>query len=391
MLVAPAQAQLPVEPEVLHENLPFPAGIAFAGDGSMYFTERGGAVRVVRNGGLDPEPLASASTTTDGERGFLGIAVSPATGDIFVFATDPSGTSNSILRVPSSGGELEPVITGLPGGGYHNGGGIAFTRSGEELFISNGEIHDSVRAQDPEQLGGKVYRVTPEGDPISDNPFGGGSTTYALGLRNPFGLAIDPVSGNPFVTENGPSSNDEINHIVAGGNYGWPALMGAVEDVGDAEATLEGTYRDPLLDYPDIIVPTGIAFAHPRNAQRQYAGDLFFGTYGERSVHRVRLDEDRSVISDSIFLQETDPVIALAWGPRGLYYSTPSAIKLLPLARGRQVSEESPEGRTGPVEPGLRLDRIAVALGVVVLLGIGLALWGRKKKGRTHGPTPFLL
>ena len=377
---SPARAQQASAAEVVVPNVAFPTGIVFASDGTMYFAERAGRLRVVRDGRLDPDPVMTAETTTTGETGFLGLALSPADGDLYVFATEPSGSSNSVLRVSPEGGEPEAVVRGLPGGGYHNGGGVAFDASGRELFVSNGEIHDSGRSQDPASLGGKVYRFSPDGDPIADNPFGADSATYALGLRNPYGLAIDPISTDPFVTENGPSSNDEVNHIRAGGNYGWPAVQGTVGDVGDAEATFEGRYFDPLLDYPEIIVPTGITFADPRNAAPAYAGDLFFGAYGERSIHRVRLDEDRQVVSDTVFVQETEPVIAVAWGPRGLYYSTPGAIKLLPLARGEPSAAPPFSPGTETDDSGLRLDRIAVALAAVVAIAGVAWFWRRKRQ-----------
>ena len=376
----PTRAQQVVGSESLFTNLAFPAGIAFAADGTMYFTERGGRVRVATRGELAPEPLAEAETTTSGETGFLGIAVSPD-GAVYVFATDPEGNGNSVLRVDADGGELETVLSGLPGGGYHNGGGLAFDDSGA-LFISNGEIHDSTRSQDPLALGGKVYRVSAAGEPLEDNPFGPDSMTYALGLRNPYGLAIDPVSGDPFVTENGPSSNDEVNHVLPGSNHGWPDIQGAIDDVGAADSRLEGRYRNPLLDYPDTIVPTGIAFADPQTARPRYAGDLFFGAYGERSIHRVRLDDARRVVSDDLFLQETDPVIAVAWGPRGLYYSTPSAIKVVPLAKGEPARPQGDAAVEGPEGTGLRAGRIFVALAVIVAGIVLLTVIRRARSGR---------
>ena len=361
-------------------NVAFPTGIAFADTGTMYFTEREGRVRVFEDGRLRTEPLASGPTSTSGEMGFLGLDVSPDGQWVYVFASDPEGDSNHILRVPTSGGELEPVIEDLPGGGYHNGGGVAFAPDGM-LLVSNGEIHDSNRAQDPDELGGKVYRYTPEGEVPDDNPFGE-SPTYALGLRNPYGLAIDPVSGAPFVTENGPTGDDEVNRIEPRGNYGWPAVTGEAGSVKEIEATLPGTYHEPLVNYEDSIVPTGIAFADPQEANVEYAGDLFFGAFGERTIHRLVLDEERQeVLSDEILVRDPDPTVAVAWGPDGLYYSTVNAIKLLPIGASgsdgptRDASDDAPSD-----PPGLRLDRILLALGVLV---IGAAVFAvAKKRGR---------
>ena len=325
-------------------ELEFPAGIAFDSSGTMYVSERAGRIRVVKNGRLRSGPLATIPTTTTGESGLLGLAVAPDDSAVYAFATAPDGVTNLVYRVPLPRGRPEVVVDGLPASGYHNGGGVAFAPDGS-LLVTNGEQHDSERAQEPGELGGKVYRYTPNGEVPSDNPFGD-SPSLAIGLRNPFGIAVDPVSGNPFVTENGPSSHDEVNRIVAGGNYGWPLVSGP----GEAPDGIDGTYHDPVLDYPEIIVPTGIAFAPPGETRPAYGGDLFFGTFGTGSIHRVRLDRSRiNALSDDIFLDVGEPVIAMAWGPRGLYFSTPGAVRVVPIAAPTSPSPTPPE--TPPPPP----------------------------------------
>ena len=298
-------------------GLEFPTGIAFTPDGRMIVNERGGRVRVVRDGRLEPRPLATIPTTTSGERGLLGLAVSPDQQSVYVFATQPDGDSNRVLRVPLDGGAPTVVVDGLPGGVYHDGGGVAFDAEGR-LLVSNGEVHDRGLAQDPGALGGKLYRYTPEGSPAPGGPFAG-SPAIAIGLRNPFGLAVDPVSGAAFVTENGPSGHDELNRVDPGMNYGWPIVAGFAsgERVPDR-------YVDPLVDYPRTIVPTGIAFSP--------SGDLFFGAYAEGTIHQVQLDRDRRrVVSDSVLLDADEPVVALAWGPGGLHFSTPESVRVLAI------------------------------------------------------------
>ncbi len=356
-------------------ELDFPAGIAFDSDGTMYVSERAGRIMVVEDGSRRADLLATIPTITSGETGLLGLAVAPDDSFLYAFATAPDGASNRVHRVPLPRGEPAIVVDGLPASGYHNGGGVAFAPDGN-LLVTNGEQHDSDRAQQPGELGGKVYRYTPQGDVPGDNPFGD-SAAYAIGLRNPFGIAIDPVSGNAFVTENGPSSHDEIDRIVPGGNYGWPLLNGP----GDPPEGIEGSYHDPLLDYPEIIVPTGIAFAPPDRAQREYRGDLFFGTFGDGTIHRVRLDDARrSAVSDEVFVDAGEPVIALAWGPRGLYFSTPGAVKVVPIAARRRSTPSPAEREPTPSVTPTRSPSPAGdpapggygALVVVVLLG-GLA------------------
>lgn len=331
----PAAASQEPEPEVLFDDLDYPTAITFA-FGKMFVNERSGRIRVAEDGELSSEPLATIPVTTTGETGLLGIAAGTIDGEpyVYAFATEPDGATNSVWRVPAAGGEAERVVSGLPASVYHNGGGVALDRDGM-LFVSNGEQHDPDKAQDPNVLGGKVYRYTAEGEVPGDNPFPG-SPAYSLGHRNPFGLTIDPLTGTPWVSENGPESFDEINRIERGANYGWPVVSGP----GCEDADI--TCLDPVLSYEEVIVPTGITFA-PRGAPRRFAGDLFFGSHQGGGIHHVELDERRErAVSDEVWIQEETGIVGLAWGPEGLYYSTPDAVKLLPLK----------QGSAGPARPG---------------------------------------
>lgn len=375
--VACAAQRPAAEAQTVVDGLEFPTGIAFDAAGTMYVTEKVGRLRVVTGRQLEPDPLAEFLTNSGGEAGLLGVASEPgargAGGAVYVFVTDPELDENRVMRVPLDGSQPQLVLDGLPASSYHNGGGLAFDDDGM-LLVANGERHEGELAQDPAALGGKVYRVTPQGEVAPDNPFGD-LPAYALGLRNPFGIAVDPVSGAPFVTENGPGGNDEVNRIVAGGNYGWPLVMGVAPDPPDVTA---GEYREPLIDHPETVVPTGIAFADPANARRAYSGDLFYATYGEQAIHRVRLDASRArALNDGVFVATGEPVIALAWGPRGLYYSTPSAVKLLPLAadpasdrRPAASPDRGPSAGEVPFDDVQTPGRGWAAAATVVLVGL---------------------
>ncbi len=378
---------------VIIDDLEFPTGIAFSSSGDMFVNERPGRIRVVRDGELLATPLATIPTITDGETGLLGIAIPPDEEEdpyVYVFVTDPGGESNSVQRVPLEGGEAEVVVSDLPASVYHNGGGLGFDSAGS-LYVSNGEQHSGDRAQDPNVLGGKVYRFESDGSIPGSNPFGSpANATFALGLRNPYGLAIDPITDVPFVTENGPSTDDEINRIVPAGNYGWPEVQGTGEVDGES---FEGEYQAPLLNYPDIIVPTGIAIAGIDDAGAEVAGDLFFGTYGEGTIHKVRLDDRRhAAVSDDVFLDVGEPVIAVAWGPGGLYFSTLRDVRFVPLAdrSGGQVPTEPPEdiqsaGSEDQNDPTLTIVLVALLASIVILTLISLL---RSRRSDARRPSP---
>lgn len=377
--------------ETLVEGLDFPAGIAFTSDGRMLVTERAGRVRLIEQGRLEPDPVAEIPVTTKGETGLLGIAVEPGDEAAFVFATEPDGASNTIWRIPlDPPGEPERTITDLPAAKYHNGGGVAFDSSGM-LLVSNGEQHSTDRSQNPEVLGGKVYRFTPAGGIPDDNPFGN-SPALAIGLRNPYGLTVDPVTGVAWVTENGPAAWDEINRVIPGGNHGWPVISGPVEKGARGLGSFgPGDYQDPQLAFEEIIVPTGIVLAGD-NAAPEYRDSLFFAAYRDSTIRRATLDEDREQIeSDGVLLRTDAPVVALAWGPDGLYYSTnEGAVKVVKMTERPTLSPSPSEASTDPspspsptVEPAVEeAQETRTWWPVLALAGaaaVGGALWVRAR------------
>jgi glucose/arabinose dehydrogenase len=123
------------------------------------------------------------------------------------------------------------LLEGILGGANHDGGRLAFGPDGT-LYATTGDAWDRARAQELDSLNGKILRLNADGTIPADNPFSG-SPVYSYGHRNPQGLAWQPGTGVLYSTEHGPSGemgaccHDEVNRIVAGGNYGWPLIVGA--------------------------------------------------------------------------------------------------------------------------------------------------------------------
>jgi len=362
--VATALPRLAAQPsiELVAEDLAFPTNMAFA-PGRIFFTEKEtGDVRIIRDGRVLPEPFVHVSVEASAERGLLGIALDP---DFerdpwaYLYYSEAGGSANQIIRVRAEGntaGEVDPLITLLPAvTGYHNGGDMAFGPDGK-LYAVTGEAHDPERAQDPNDLGGKVLRLDPDGSVPDDNPLGPDNPVYALGIRNSFGLCFDPVTGALWETENGPASDDEVNRIVAGGNYGWPDQLGS-----------GGTPRfvDPVLVFPEEIRADRL-----RRLGRRAATVL---RELPRWAVRGRPSPDGRTAGTPGRIPGIDgPVIDVSRGPDGTIYltTTDSLLRLVGTPRGSPVpagSATSPGFDSG-AGTGVRLVIAAILIGGLILL-----------------------
>jgi aldose sugar dehydrogenase len=271
-----ARAQEGFEREI--EGFGFAVNLAFAQDGTMFVADKDvGEIRIARDGEILDEPFVTLPVqVTVNETGLLGVAIDPAFPDepwVYAYYTG-TDVMNHLVRIRAdgdSGTEIQPLLDLLPAtAGWHNGGDLAFGPDGK-LYVSVGDGHDGSRSQDPNGIGGRILRLNPDGSTPDDNPLGPGNPTFALGIRNSFGLCFDPETGDPWETENGPSGDDEINLIEPGANYGWPEQLGPGG---------EPDFVDPVLDFPDTIVPTGCAVSD---------GVLFFGEGYGGNLHAMPL------------------------------------------------------------------------------------------------------
>ncbi len=257
---SPSAAAAPVpQPRVagvVATGLDVPWGIAFLPDGSALVTERDEAriVRVTPAGDVsDVGPVAQVAA--GGEGGLLGIALSPSFAeDRTLFAYFTSGPQNVVARLVLDDAyrisDQQTVFDGIPSGPIHDGGRIAFGPDGF-LYVGTGEAGRRDPAQDPDDLGGKILRITPDGDPAPGNPTEG-SPVWTLGHRNVQGLAWDS-RGRMWASEFGQNTWDELNQIVAGDNYGWPEVEGR---------SGESRFRDPVRQWhTGVASPSGIAVA----------------------------------------------------------------------------------------------------------------------------------
>jgi glucose/arabinose dehydrogenase len=177
-----------------------------------------------------------------------------------------------------------PVITGA---GNHNGGNLHFGPDGK-LYISIGENARPAFAQDSQSLYGKIHRLNADGSVPDDNPFAP-APGWAYGLRNPFDFTFDPLTGNLWVTDNGPACDDELNLVRKGENYGW----GPGYRCGQ---TPDGTIA-PALRWSDTEAVTGVV-VYIGDAIPAWKGSLFVCAYGSGALYRATLTAERTGIAD---------------------------------------------------------------------------------------------
>lgn len=274
-------------------DLEIPWSLVFLPGERALVTERPGRIRLIKNNRLMKNPYAVLDVLHEGEGGLMGLALHPRFPEkpyLYAMHTyhEEGEHYNCVVRLQDRGdhGVLDKVIIDrIPGGRFHNGGRIAFGPDGL-LYITTGETFKAKLAQDLGALGGKILRVTDEGDIPEANPFTG-SPVYSLGHRNPQGLAWHPETGDLFASEHGPSgefllfAHDEINVIVQGGNYGWPAVVGAPG---------KKPYIDPLICWKETTPPAGMTF-YKGNQLSRLNGDLFVATLRSKALIRIRLQQ----------------------------------------------------------------------------------------------------
>lgn len=240
---------------VVARDLEAPWGLAFLPDGSALVSERDSErLRVVTTDGEVRTIGTVPGVDGVGEGGLLGVAVSPTYAeDQAVFAYLTAGGENVVVRMTYDGARLagsRVILDGIPAGPVHNGGRIAFGPDGM-LYVGTGEAGNTALAQQRRSLGGKILRVTPDGEPAPGNPFPR-SPVYSLGHRNVQGLAWDS-RGQLWAAEFGQNEWDELNRIEPGENYGWPVVEGRAGD---------DRFVDPVRQWrTSEASPSGIAVA----------------------------------------------------------------------------------------------------------------------------------
>lgn len=323
---------------VVASGLANPFEVIWGPDDYLWVTERtaGRVSRVRPSDGSATPAIAIRDLITDGPGGLLGMALDPGllkgTGNDYVYVAytydadaSPATVSRQtkIVRFTYDArarvlGSATDILAGLPAGTDHQGGRLILGPD-RKLYFTIGDLGANqlanyckpdraqslptlaqVQARDWSLYEGKILRVNADGSIPSDNPIVGGvrSHIYSYGHRNPQGLVFAP-DGKLYESEHGPNTDDEINLIRPGGNYGWPHIAGYRDDRSYAYANWSASKGVPcesltFTAYPDVppsvplqkesawshpdfvpplrtfhTVPTGYNFKNPKCAERE--------------------------------------------------------------------------------------------------------------------------
>src|SRR5215207_6411343 len=314
-------------------GLASPTAMAFAPDGRLFVCQQGGQLRVIKNGALLPTPFLTVTVNSSGERGLLGVAFDPnfaANQFVYVYYTATTPTlHNRVSRFTASGDVAaagsETVILeldNLSSATNHNGGAMHFGEDGK-LYVAVGENANGANSQTLANLLGKLLRINADGTIPADNPFlaqasGKNQAIWALGLRNPYTFAFQPVTRRLFINDVGQNTFEEVNEGLAGANYGWPGTEGP---------TTNPAYTGPFYFYGHGsglfagCAITGGTFYNPAVQQfpAAYLGDYFFADYCGGWINYLTDPANNNSVAN--FASGIPSPVDLRLGPDGaLYY-----------------------------------------------------------------------
>jgi glucose/arabinose dehydrogenase len=314
----------------LQAGLQIPWDVAPLPDGRMLVSERVGNLLVYQSTAPGAAQLANnqvVGTRENGEGGLMGIAIDPdfaANSFIYVCASrdDEGQYRNQVLRYKLVGNLIAfdgfVIRGGMTAAGNHNGCRLRFGPD-RKLWVTMGDAGNLRNGQDANALNGKVLRVNTDGTIPADNPVIPGSTgrsaIYTWGNRNPQGLAFEPGTGTPYEVEHGDDTHDEINILVAGGNYGYPLFRGPVGRPG---------YVDPAWSSGNVTLATSGADFVVGPQWGAWSGSLFVATLKESDLRRFELFAGTVRQTNVLFDNTYGRLRSVVFGADGALYVTTS-------------------------------------------------------------------
>jgi glucose/arabinose dehydrogenase len=339
----------------LTEKLKSPWSFAFLPDDKILITEKRGTMRVLDKTGALSEPVKNVPpVSARGQGGLLDLALDAgfaSNNRIFFTYSEAVGSDYSQIVIARARfdeganalGEVSVIFRATPalpkGKSANQGGRIAIGRDGN-LFVTIGDRSQSPpwdMAQKLDNHLGKVIHITPDGAPVSGNPFigreGALPEIWSYGHRSEQGLTIDPVTGELWETEHGPRGGDELNIAAAGNNYGWPVVVHGIDypgwAIGNRITEKEGM-EQPIYYWDPVIAPSGLAI-YTGKLFPQWENSLFVGALRGQMLDRLTLVDKKVVAEEPLLVNLHSRIRDVRMGPDGAVYVLTDNGKLLKL------------------------------------------------------------
>lgn len=339
---------------VITKGLTYPYSMAFLPDGRILVTERGGTLRIIKDGAVDPQPVSGIPPVVNRNlRGLNDIALHPNFSQnhwvYFTYykphATETDAAAATLARGTYDGAhalaDVKDIFTADTWITGPSSARILFAPDGTLFFTIGVPIPPRPRpgiavptdAQNPMSVYGKILRLQDDGSVPKDNPFvgrpGHRGEVYAMGIRNSMGLAINPQTGDLWETENGPQGGDELNIIKPGRDYGWPSISYGRSYGGDltgdtgpvtSPAVAEGM-EQPILFWSPSLALTGMTF-YTGDKFPAWKDSLFIGALVGEQVQRVVFNlRGLPTRRDPLIWELGQRIRDVKQGPDGLLYA----------------------------------------------------------------------
>jgi glucose/arabinose dehydrogenase/mono/diheme cytochrome c family protein len=304
--ICPQKPVLTVTTIATHLDVPWE--IKWGPDGRIWFTEQKGLVRAV-----DPTNGAIKTLLRLGDAhmqravGLLGLAFHPDFPQTPLIYIDYSYLSGDDLLIKLVSYEFksdtlvhpEILIDRIPATETHNGSRLVIDAGGE-ILMTTGDIDKPALAQDLKSPNGKVLRLNLDGSIPSDNPIPG-NAVWSWGHRNSQGLVV-ASNGILYSSEHGDATDDEINIIEKGRNYGWPNVQGRCDSADEKKFCLNFSVTEPIFTWTPTIAPSGIDY-YGASEISEWANSLLVCTLKDASLHVLKLnDAGTKVVSEKKYL-----------------------------------------------------------------------------------------
>jgi glucose/arabinose dehydrogenase len=320
------QTEVTLADKVLTQNLSYPWEILWGPDNKLWITERGGKISRVDPASGAVTPLFTINeVVSQGEGGLLGMVLHPdfsTTPEVFVaYNYLKSGAyTKKIVKFTYNGTTLtnpQVLLDNIPASSIHNGTRLAISPD-KKLYITSGDASISSRAQDKTNFAGKIQRINLDGSIPADNPIPG-SPLWSYGHRNPQGLVF--VNDRLYSSEHGASTNDEINIIQKGRNFGWPNVEGFCDKGTEPSFCTTNNVVEPIFAWTPTIAPSGIDY-YNNDAIPQWKNSLLLAVLKDSELLQIKLNTagDKVEVVNTFYKNAYGRMRDVAISPDGKVY-----------------------------------------------------------------------